>query len=65
MKDKKQVEQAVEEVNLPEPDFLKQYRECYPGVKHFYVTSDNLVFLDYEQAVSHQNSIGRGELKTY
>lgn len=66
MKDKKQVDQAVEEVNLPEPDFLKQYRECYPGVK-FHVTGDNLVFLerDYEQAVSHQNSIGRGELKTY
>lgn len=67
MKDKKQVDQAVEEVNLPEPDFLKQYRECYPDVKHFHVTSDNLVFLerDYEQAVSHQQSIGRGELKTY
>lgn len=67
MKDKKQVEQVVEEVVPPEPNFLKQYRECYPSVKHFHVTGDNLVFLerDYEQAVSHQQSIGKGELKTY
>lgn len=59
--------QELKTILPPEPDFLKQYRECYPGVKRFHVTSDNLVFLerDYEQAVSHQQSIGRGELKTY
>lgn len=50
-----------------EPDFLKQYRVCYPDVKKFHVTGDGLVFLDsdYDQAVSHQNTIGKGELKTY
>lgn len=65
MKEKEEIQPVVEEVIIPEPDFLKQYRECYPSVKHFHVTGDNLVFLDYEQAVSHQNSIGKGELKTY
>lgn len=67
MKEKEEIQPVVEDAILPEPDFLKQYRESYPGVKHFHVTGDNLVFLerDYEQAVSHQNSIGRGELKTY
>lgn len=65
MKEKEEIQPVVEEVSLPEPNFLKQYRECYPSVKHFHVTGDNLVFLDYEQAVSHQNSIGKGELKTY
>lgn len=54
-------------VTAPEPDFLKQYHACYPKVKHFHVTGDNLVFLDrdYEQAVSHQQKCGKGELKTY
>lgn len=74
MKEKEEIQPVVEDVltesdtvQSQEPDFLKQYRECYPGVKHFHVTGDNLVFLerDYEQAVSHQNSIGKGELKTY
>lgn len=67
MKEKEEIQPVVEEVIIPEPDFLKQYRECYPSEKHFHVTGDNLVFLerDYEQAVSHQNSIGKGELKTY
>lgn len=74
MKQKEEIQLAEKDVMTeseavlsPEPDFLKQYRECYPDVKHFHVTSDNLVFLerDYEQAVSHQNSIGKGELKTY
>lgn len=67
MKEKQKEQPVVEEVNGPEPDFLKQYRECYPDVKHFHVTGDNLVFLDrdYEQAVSHQQRCGRGELKTY
>lgn len=63
----KDVMTESEAVLSPEPDFLKQYRECYPSVKHFHVTGDNLVFLerDYEQAVSHQQSIGKGKLKTY
>jgi len=67
MKEKQEEQPAVEEMSLPDPGFLKQYRECYPGIKHFHVTGDNLVFFerDYEQAVSHQRSIGKGELKTY
>lgn len=74
MKQKEEIQLAEKDVmteadtiQSPEPNFLKQYRECYPGVKHFHVTGDNLVFLerDYEQAVSHQKSIGKGELKTY
>lgn len=48
------------------PDFLKQYRACYPDTKQFFVTGDNLVFPDNPQAAeAHQNSIGKGELKTY
>lgn len=52
---------------VTEPEFLKQYRACYPGVKKFHVTGDNLVFLDkdYQNAVSHQAKVGKGELKTY
>ena len=67
MKEKQEEQPAVEEAILQDPGFLKQYRECYPGIKHFHVTGDNLVFFerDYEQAVSHQRSIGKGELKTY
>lgn len=54
-------------VKLPEPDFLGQYRLCYPRVKKFHVTGDGLVFLDrdFKQALSHQNRIGKGELTTY
>ncbi|MEG1926281.1 MAG: hypothetical protein RR415_11100 [Ruthenibacterium sp.] len=49
-----------------EPDFLKQYRVCYPRAKRFFVTSDNLIFPDNPEAANaHQSSIGRGELKTY
>lgn len=50
-----------------EPAFLAQYRTCYPASKKFYVTSDNLVFLESEQkkAAAHQQTLGRGELKTY
>lgn len=74
MKEKEEIQPAVEDVmtesdtiQFSEPDFLKQYRECYPDVKHFHVTGDNLVFFerDYEQAISHQQNIGKGELKTY
>lgn len=68
MKSKKENEQVpVEEViHSPEPDFLKQYRACYPRAKKFYVTGDNLVFPDNPQAAeSHQKSVGKGELKTY
>ena len=52
---------------VTEPEFLNQYRACYPGVKKFHVTSDNLVFLDkdYQNAVSYQAQVGKGELKTY
>ena len=52
---------------VTEPEFLKQYRACYPGVKKFHVTGDNLVFLGHEhdKAVSHQKRCGKGELKTY
>lgn len=45
MKEKQEEQPAVEEAILPDPGFLKQYRECYPGIKHFHVTGDNLVFL--------------------
>lgn len=57
----------IQPEQLPEPDYLKQYRECYPDVGHFHVTGDNLVFLDsdYDQAVSHQQGCRKGELKTY
>ena len=56
-----------EEVKAPEPDFLQQYRKCYPDVARFHVTGDHLVFLDrdYQQAVSHQQRCGKGELTTY
>ena len=67
MKQKEELPSSGEETKMPEPDFLKQYRECYPDVAHFHVTGDSLVFLDsdYNQAISHQNTIGKGELKTY
>lgn len=67
MKEIQEGQPVVGEVPRPDPGFLKQYRECYPGVKHFHVTGDHLVFLDrdYEQAVSHQQQWGKGELKTY
>lgn len=57
----------LQEKPVVEPEFLNQYRACYPGVKKFHVTSDNLVFLDkdYQNAVSHQAQVGKGELKTY
>lgn len=62
-------EEAVQQPELnvpPEPDFLKQYRACYPRAKRFFVTSDSLVFPDNPEAAdAHQNSIGHGELKTY
>ena len=50
-----------------EPAFLSQYRVCYPKCKKFYVTSDNLVFLESERkkAAAHQATLGRGELITY
>lgn len=56
-----------QEKPVAEPEFLKQYRECYPGVGKFHVTGDNMVFLDkeYKTAVSHQAKVGKGELKTY
>lgn len=68
MKSKKIAGQVPEqEITQPEePDFLKQYRACYPKAKKFHVTGDNLVFPDnLKAAEAHQNSIGRGELKTY
>jgi hypothetical protein len=49
-----------------EPDFLKQYRRCYPRAKKFHVTSDGLVFPDDKKAAeAHQRCIGCGELRTY
>lgn len=50
-----------------EPAFLAQYRKAYPRNSKFYVTSDNMVFLetDYDLAVLHQRSCKDGELKTY
>lgn len=50
-----------------EPEFLGQYRTCYPGVKRFHVTGDGMVFLDrdYQQALTHQQGCGRGDLITY
>lgn len=58
---------AVQEPKREDPAFLAQYRACYPKCKKFYVTSDNLVFLESEQkkAAAHQQALGRGELKTY
>lgn len=49
------------------PDFLQGYIKSYPGEKAFHVTSDRQVFLDkdYNLAKLHQNSLGKGELKTY
>ncbi|WP_018669008.1 hypothetical protein [Bacteroides gallinarum] len=50
----------------PEPDFLEQYRRCYPRAKKFHVTGDGLVFPDDKKAAeAHQRCIGRGELRTY
>lgn len=50
----------------PEPDFLKQYRRCYPRAKKFHVTGDGLVFPDDKKAAeAHQRCIGCGELRTY
>ena len=68
MKEKQQPDSSGEEkIRQAEPDFLKQYRSCYPNVKKFHVTGDCLVFFDrdYEQAIAHQRTIGKGELKTY
>lgn len=50
-----------------EPDFIKQYRRCYPGNKTFYVTTDRMVFLeiDKESAYNHQKRCGGGEVRTY
>ncbi len=49
-----------------EPEFLKQYRACYPKAKKFHVTGDNLVFPDnLKAAEAHQSRLGKGELKTY
>nr|DAI46217.1 MAG TPA: hypothetical protein [Caudoviricetes sp.] len=50
-----------------EPAFLAQYRVAYPECLKFHVTGDNLVFLshEYDKAVSHQKTVGKGELKTY
>lgn len=61
----KDAPEAVEVVQ--EPDFLKQYRAAYPKNKKFHVTGDHLVFLnrEYKQALAHQKTIARGELKTY
>lgn len=51
---------------VQDPAFLAQYRTVYPVSKSFYVTGDNLVFLDYEndKATAHQK-VCEGELKTY
>lgn len=73
MKKKEEIQTITDETvqqpelnNQPEPDFLRQYRACYPRVKRFFVTSDALVFPDNPEAAdAHQNSIGRGELKIY
>lgn len=53
--------------NASRPAFLAQYIKAYPGEKVFYVTSDRQVFLgkDYNLAKFHQNSLGKGELKSY
>lgn len=50
-----------------EPDFLKQYRQCYPDNKTFYVTTDRMVFLEGEEdnARLHQHGMGKGEVSTY
>lgn len=65
MKDKEEIEREQTEVQT-EPDFLKQYRDCYPKAKKFFVTGDNLVFPDNPKAAdAHQSSVGKGELKTY
>lgn len=63
---KKDETPEVQPEGTKEPDFLKQYRECYPNCKKFHVTSDNLVFLDkqLDAAKAHQSKI-QGELKTY
>lgn len=73
MKKKEEIQTITDETvqqpelnNQPEPDFLRQYRACYPRAKRFFVTSDALVFPDNPEAAdAHQNSIGRGELKIY
>lgn len=67
MKQKEETLPGGEETKQPEPYFLRQYRRCYPKVKRFHLTGDRLVFLDrdYQQAVSHQQQCGKGELTTY
>ena len=66
MKEKQEEQPAVEEMSLPDPGFLKQYRRCYPRAKKFHVTSDGLVFPDDKKAAdAHQRCIGCGELRTY
>lgn len=40
-----------------EPDFLKQYRRCYPRAKKFHVTSDGLVFPDDKKPQRHIRSV--------
>lgn len=67
-KDRKPVPEEVtaETAGHAEPDFLKQYRACYPRAKKFHVTGDSLVFPDNKEAAeAHQRCIGHGELKTY
>lgn len=75
----KQPEEAPEEASTEEPAkvkkaakakfpaFLEGYIKSYPDEKAFHVTSDRQVFLDkdYNLAKLHQNSLGKGELKTY
>lgn len=57
---------VAETAGRSEPDFLKQYRACYPRAKKFHVTGDGLVFPDDKKAAeAHQRCIGRGELRTY
>lgn len=66
MKNKEEPQPVAEPVKQPEPDFLGQYRTCYPHTRTFYVTGDSLVFPDNPKAAeAHQQSIGKGKLETY
>lgn len=67
MAKEKRTEEPPVVVPADEPAFLAQYRATYPDSPNFHVTGDNMVFLghEYDKAVSHQKSCGKGELKTY
>ncbi|MFR0993155.1 MAG: hypothetical protein ACLSGQ_00865 [Parabacteroides distasonis] len=67
MAKEKHTEETPVIVPANEPAFLAQYRAAYPECLKFHVTGDNLVFLshEYDKAVSHQKTVGKGELKTY